>query len=216
MKIVDLFRKFLLYLLKLVNGPEEESPALPASNLSTITPVDAGGSVSPSSPATSPPEPSATTGTRTDEPVLARTGEIVDTDDVPASSAVAKLGANNLLAAISAVEEDPIQVATSSPEVREIVPVPSRLGEPEKPNQHAAFTILEPGIATVPVRRFFSRLTARDAAVLSEKSWATLPVERFFLALSNPPLMVMVPRGRGPAIEAPKAIDETFAEFVWD
>jgi len=214
MKFVDLFRRFLLYLLKLVNGPEEQSPALPPSKPATTVPTDAGGSVTPTpAPAMETLATNTTNGTLDNEPVLARTGEIVDKEELVGQPLVAPHDAVNLLAAVKAVEEDPVQVATSSPEVREPVPLPSPIAV-TSPKQDAAFTILEPGIATVPVRRFFSRLTVREAAPLTEDAWPMLPVERFFLSLSNPPVMAL--RGRGPAVETPKALHATFAEFVWD
>jgi hypothetical protein len=75
-----------------------------------------------------------------------------------------------------------------------------------------AFPALDPAIAAVPVRRFFSRLVARDAAPLTAASWPSLQVERFFLALAEPSPAIR----RGPAIAEPKVLEEAFADFVWE
>jgi len=200
--------------------PAEETRAAPVTTSATSDSSDSSDSSDTSATPATPANPATAAKVSAGEPSVEGEGEAkVSAGERPVSAVGQKAVDGDERAELlpgSTPASTPAQ-GEPAPEQAKVLGDRQRSAkarEPRRTRRAAAYSQLEPALAVIPVRRFFSRLTAQESGHLSKLSWPQVRVESFFLALTQPRVDVI--RGRGPAVVEPQVLDEAFADFVWD
>ncbi len=194
MRILLYFRRFLAYLLGIVDRRVDSQPQLPeaapapAGPTRSELPVSQKLETSPGDSAQPPNSESAQASTSSADP----SGEQLRPAALPAAA--------------SAIVDTPDKPTTSPP---------VRVVASETPSADPGSAVkLDVATAAVPVRRFFARIVTRASTGTAHESWPTMPVERFFLAVTRPKLHLLP--SRGSALVDPQSVGDAFSDFVWD